>query len=141
VIRLTLGERVYDYDESAPLSAGDLMAIREMGADPAKWAGMSAWLREDGQVAGELTDRQYAEVAESLIQLAYLAAVRADHSVTWREFIWSLPIDNTKDWKAEVLSAPTNRAERRAAEKKAPRKRTPKAAPKAVPKAEATAQS
>ena len=83
MIRLTLGERVYDYDESAPLSAGDLMAIREMGADPAKWAGMSAWLREDGQVAGELTDRDYLTARRVRIALQghqpFAAAVKAVH--------------------------------------------------------------
>jgi len=117
MLRLTLGDKVYDYDDAQPLTAGDLVALREMGADPEKWVAMTDWLA-DGQVKGELSQGQYVEMAEALIQVAYLAAVRADHSLTWREFIWTLPLD-TDQWNVEIVKAPANRAGRRATAKKA----------------------
>lgn len=98
---MTFAGRTYDYDEKAPLSAGDLIAIREMGADPERWAAMVDWVRADGTT--HLTGSQYTQAAEALIQLAYLAAVRADHELRWREFIWSLPIDDVKNWNVTVV--------------------------------------
>lgn len=100
MIRLKLGERTLEYDEKRPLSAGDLVAIREMGADPDRWVGMVEWL---GDNAAQLRTAQYMELAEALIQVGYLAAVRADHELRWREFIWSLPIADADKWDVEVV--------------------------------------
>lgn len=101
MIRLKLGERTLDYDEKRPLSAGDLVAIREMGADPDRWAGMVDWLGVNA--ADRLRTAQYMELAEALIQVGYLAAVRADHDLRWREFIWSLPIADADKWDVQVV--------------------------------------
>lgn len=102
MIRLKLGERTLEYDEKRPLSAGDLVAIREMGADPERWVGMVERL---GVNASErLRTAQYMELAEALIQVGYLAAVRVDHDVRWREFIWSLPIADADKWGIEVVT-------------------------------------
>lgn len=101
MIRLKLGERTLEYDEKRPLSAGDLVAIREMGADPDRWAGMVDWLSENA--AARLRTSQYMELAEALIQVGYLAAVRVDHELRWREFIWSLPIADADKWDVEVV--------------------------------------
>lgn len=101
MIRLKLGERTLEYDEKRPLSAGDLVAIREMGADPERWIGMVERLGENA--ATRLRTAQYMELAEALIQVGYLAAVRADHDVRWREFIWTLPIADANQWTVEAV--------------------------------------
>lgn len=102
MIRLKLGAHTLEYDEKRPLSAGDLVAIREMGADPERWVGMVGWLSENA--ADRLRTSQYMELAEALIQVGYLAAVRADHDLRWREFIWSLPIADADQWDVEVVN-------------------------------------
>lgn len=102
MIRLKLGDRTLEYDEKRPLSAGDLVAIREMGADPDRWVGMVGWLSENA--AERLRTAQYMELAEALIQVGYLAAVRVDHELRWREFIWSLPIADADKWDVEVVN-------------------------------------
>lgn len=105
MIRLKLGDRTLEYDEKRPLSAGDLVAIREMGADPDRWAGMVGWLSENA--ADRLRTAQYMELAEALIQVGYLAAVRVDHDLRWREFIWALPIADADKWDVEVVGGGT----------------------------------
>jgi len=103
LIRLKLGERTLEFDEKRPLSAGDLVAIREMGADPERWIGMVDWLGKEA--ADRLRTGQYMELAEALIQVAYLAAVRVDHELRWREFIWSMPVADMNQWDVEVVKA------------------------------------
>jgi hypothetical protein len=106
--------RTYDYDEKAPLSAGDLIAIREMGADPDRWVAMADWVVDGGKA--KLSTAQYSQAAEAVIQLAYLAAVRENHELRWRDFIWSLPIDDVKNWNVTVVedeAEPVNRKARR----------------------------
>jgi hypothetical protein len=120
---MKFADRTYDYDDKAPLSAGDLIALREMGADPERWVAMVDWVGADGKA--QLTSEQYAQAAEALIQIAYLAGVRKDHDLRWRDFIWSLPLDDMSKWSVEVVEdEPVNRAERRA---KAKKKATPAA--------------
>jgi hypothetical protein len=102
LIRLKLGDRTLDFDEKRALSAGDLVAIREMGVDPDRWETLIT--RVGGTATERLRTGQYAELAEALIQIGYLASVRDDHDLRWREFIWSLPLADVQEWNVEVVT-------------------------------------
>ena len=90
MIRIHVADRTFDFDETRPLAMGDYVAIREMGVDPNRWASLVDRLKADDPA--QLTGEQSLELGEALIQLAYLAAVRKDHALTWREFIWTVPL-------------------------------------------------
>jgi hypothetical protein len=48
------------------------------------------------------------ELAETLLQVAYVAAVRADHALSWRAFIWTVPIDDFRGLEIVDVTPPAD---------------------------------
>lgn len=104
MIRIQFGERTFGYDEKAPLSMGDVVAMREMGVDPERWASMVDRIKVGKDDVLRTADAM--ELAETMIQFAYLAGVRQDHNLSWREFIWSVPIDDFRGFETSDAPEP-----------------------------------
>lgn len=112
MLRIKFGDRQWRFDETAPMTMGDIIAMREMGLEPDRFEIM---LSRVGGVAGDpsrLSDLDGLELAQNIAQLAYIAAVREDHQLRWRDFVWSIPLDDLQafdldDDPAEPTGPPT----------------------------------
>jgi len=92
MLRVKFGGREWQLDDAAPLTMGDIVALREMGVTPDRFGVLLHRLA--GVKTEDMSGADLLELAESAAQIAYLAAVREDHSLKWRDFVWSLPMDD-----------------------------------------------
>lgn len=102
MLRITFGSRTWRLDETAELTMGDIVALREMGVSPDRFGILLDRLSGVKDTA-DMSAADLLELAESAAQIAYLAAVREDHSLAWRDFVWSLPMN---DLQAFDLGSP-----------------------------------
>lgn len=91
MLTIKFGDREWKLDTAAPYSIGDLAAMREMGVSPNRMAELFGQL---GAALGSPNKNQMLEMALLAAQVAYLAAVREDHDLRWRDFVWSIPLDD-----------------------------------------------
>lgn len=89
---MRIAGREVTFDPDAPLSFGDVYALREVSA-----------------AIGVATDRLISDVnggdadarGQAVLVMAFLAAARQDHDLRWREFVYAVPIDGV-----EILGSP-----------------------------------
>lgn len=99
MLKVKFGERVWQLDETAALTMGDLVALREMGVSPSRFEVMLN--RLNGVDMTNAPESDLLELATAAAQTAYLAAVREDHSLSWRDFAWSLPMDDLQAFEID----------------------------------------
>ena len=109
MIRAQFGDRVFEFDETQKMTMGDLVAVREMGVDLDRWVNMVERLRG---VDVDTSANVQLELFEVAAQVAYLAAVRKDHSLTWREFVWTVAPEDLR--ALEMADAPAQSAKAQA---------------------------
>lgn len=105
MLRIKFGAREWLFDETAPRMMGELVALKEMGVRPDE---VGALLKRLATAGGEATTEQRMAVAEAAAQLAYLAAVREDHTLRWREFVWSIPLDDLRAFDVAPAELPAS---------------------------------
>lgn len=82
VMKFRLSGRLFEFDLGRSMSYGEVWALeREIGLDP-------------DRLARDLQGNDRKAQRDALIVLAYLAAVREDHELRWRDFIWSVSPDS-----------------------------------------------
>lgn len=115
MLRIKFGEREWQFDETAALTMGEVVVLREMGVAPAQFGQLLS--RIGTRTGRDLSGPERIELAESCAQLAFLAAVREDHSLRWRDFVWTIPLDalrmfdvvaNEPAEKAAVATSPVS---------------------------------
>ena len=113
MLRIKFGAREWHYDEAAPLSMGEIVMLREMGSDPATFGDTLTRLGE--MASADISVSEGVELAEALAKVAFLAEVRENHDARWRDFIWTISLDDLQAFEISNDEAPApNRAARRA---------------------------